>query len=912
MKNILLTLILILLNFIYINSNIEIISNGFYNIKPLNIALHAQVDPIHKKIVGSVITTDGLKSAFKRRNEVNKVETFYPFSYNNFFDTKWDLIIIEGWFMMINEFILISRTKFPNVVIIFFCLDPIFPGMNEVISFDVDGYFTNSRIIEKQLSLILPTQYIRLAANPDIMKPNTNITKKWGAIYVGAGGGMIKYKPKLLKVLQTAIPYGLRLYGSNWDEVPSMKDVWLGPLPKDELDMAYSSAHIIIASATEEQTKYGMVNNRIFEALSCGSAVLSDYSDAVKELAGDVLFLAKDSYEVDNIIKNILSNQEIAKDYSKRSREFIIQKHTWEHRSVEIMDFYWNNKNQFDINHLKISNRRNKPQMAWIVSESLKNHLDYIFIIEKISSTIISKEFFIHYFSEIEWKNEFAIDIDNNNTLFISQFDVITIVSTPFDDLDLFTRINIPSEVIVNGSTNKLQKCVLYAIGFDSSLLKKQNLQEKILNNKIDSYNIKNEIFLSSIFTLNYYDVILFRDFYEIILFRDAGVVIDNLRIQHSFGVVDNIDMNLISNIHQDEILVVCFINYIHLCTISNRMKIISKMNSSYTLLLLGGNWSQWVDGINNEFIIIMGNLYRTIHVADMRTGIASKIISSITGTIYILHDNYIDNINEISSNNDGETDPVIINTVNNIIWPIIYACIRNNKLSSHVGDYYLRVHLPKSNNQLMNLFQEDCENWDYNYLKSSISTGFIRLYGLANSLSTLNFNIYKENNNNKIYNINETVIKLENVYSKFVVGKDGKCCIENNDYPLICIIRPFDFFIITIQTNELSCGKIESLNPLCIYNDLYSKIIPLNFTLHGNIFNDEIYKIQYYFKIFYYYNIIEGISNLYIKEILYQKYDHNYPDINTNWNNYNIAGKRNFDDDIILKNSAYYISINL
>lgn len=910
MKSNLLALILILLNIIYINSNIEIISNGFYNIKPLNIALHAQVDPIYNKIVGSVITTDGLKAAFKKRNEINKVETFYPFSYNNLFDTKWDLIIIEGWFMMINEFILISRSKFPDVVIIFFCLDPIFPGMDEVKLFDVDGYFTNSRIIEKQLSIILPTQYILLAANPDIMKPNMNITKKIGAIYVGAGGGMIKYKPKLLKTLQTAIPYGLRVYGSNWDEVPSMKDVWFGPLPKDELNIAYSSAHIIIASAIEEQTKYGMVNNRIFEALSCGSVVLSDYSEAVEELAGDVLLLAKDSYEVDNIMKSILSNPEIALDYGKRSREYIIQKHTWEHRSVEIMDFYWNIKDQFNINHLKIPYRRNKPKMAWIVSESLKNHLDYIFIIKKIASKIISKDFCVQYFSESDWKNKFEINNDNN-ILFISQFDVITIVSTPFDNLDLYTRINIPSEVIVKDSINKLQKSILYIIGFDSSLLKDQKLKENIINNKIGSNNINNDFDMSSILNLNHYDVILFRDFYEISLFRDAGIIMDNLRIQHSFGVVDNIDMNSITNIHQDEILVVCFINYIHLCTISNRMKITNKMNSSYTLLLLGGSWSQWVDGVDNEFIITRENLYRTVHVADMRTGIATKLISSMTGTIFILHDNYIDNINDIYINKDSETEILSINTVNNIIWPIIYSCIRNNKLSTHFGDNYLRVHLPKSNNQLMNLFQEDCENWDYNYLKSSISTGFIRLYGLGKSLSALKFKIYKENNN-MIYNINETVIKLENIYSKFIVGKDGKCCIENKDNPLMCIIRPFDFFIITIQSNEFNCSNIESSNSLCIYNDLYSKIISINFTLHGNILNDEIYRIQYYFKIFYYYNIVEGISNLFIKEILYQEYDHNYPDINNNWNKDNIASKKKIDDDIYLKNSAYYISINL
>ena len=63
----------------------------------LSIALHAQLEPnTNNKVVGSVLTTDGLALALKRRFDVEHIEIFYPFFYKDLFSKHWDLIIIEG------------------------------------------------------------------------------------------------------------------------------------------------------------------------------------------------------------------------------------------------------------------------------------------------------------------------------------------------------------------------------------------------------------------------------------------------------------------------------------------------------------------------------------------------------------------------------------------------------------------------------------------------------------------------------------------------------------------------------------------------------------------------------------------------------------------------------------------------
>lgn len=116
----------------------------------------------------------------------------------------------------------ISRNHSPETIILFYCLDPFFPDLGVTSSLDVDGFMTNSRQVQSILSSVAPTIFLLLAADQEKMIPLTNISRTYGAVYVGAGGGMIQYKSSLVDFLKNSIPHGLRLHGSHWyDFAPS-------------------------------------------------------------------------------------------------------------------------------------------------------------------------------------------------------------------------------------------------------------------------------------------------------------------------------------------------------------------------------------------------------------------------------------------------------------------------------------------------------------------------------------------------------------------------------------------------------------------------------------------------------------------------------------------------------------------
>lgn len=89
----------------------------------INVALHAQVPPSSEMVVGSAVTMAGVRQALLRRHngkmhaegvssaqqgntiKIAHAEVFYPFTYSGLHERQWDLVIIEGWFKMINVFI---------------------------------------------------------------------------------------------------------------------------------------------------------------------------------------------------------------------------------------------------------------------------------------------------------------------------------------------------------------------------------------------------------------------------------------------------------------------------------------------------------------------------------------------------------------------------------------------------------------------------------------------------------------------------------------------------------------------------------------------------------------------------------------------------------------------------------------
>lgn len=132
---------------------------------------------------------------------------------------------------------------------LFYCLDPQFPGLPHTSALDVDGFLTNSRSTQDFLLKSAPTALVPLAVDPEVFPfypeplhsargAPSNVgasgIPRGNIVYVGAAGAM-DYKDMLAWVLREAAPYGLDIYGSGWHDVPEFSANWRGVLPEGEL-----------------------------------------------------------------------------------------------------------------------------------------------------------------------------------------------------------------------------------------------------------------------------------------------------------------------------------------------------------------------------------------------------------------------------------------------------------------------------------------------------------------------------------------------------------------------------------------------------------------------------------------------------------------------------------------------------
>jgi len=598
------------------------------NNNKLNIALHAQVYPSNDKIVGSVITTDGILSALQMRYDVATVKVFYPSYYESYLNYLWDFILIEGWFPSITTFILLTRNHFPSIKIIFICLDPSYPGLNLIRSFDVDGILTNSIQVKNEFNNnynnnnnYIPTDYLLLGANPIEFQPFINISRTYGAVYVGAGGYMLSYKPELYQLLKDSLPYGLRLHGIQWNKVPLLKDISKGSLPRYKLAEVYSSAHVVLASTIQAQDEYGMINNRIFEALSCGAIIITKYSQTLENLNCNAILFVNDSLSLAYHMESILKNENnYANNLRLNARNFIMKKHTWSHRVIQIIDFYHmlrsNHQRCLDNDNKQIICRRvsqlqcrrvNCPNLLWIVSTKLLYHSDYIFAVRDRTEEFFSSMYVIDFMSEEEFNLSVKMNCNlqwpmsmsspNSSTpssssstymmsnescsKFLSGYDVIFVITTFFDNLDILLSL-LPSIRINN--TQLLQKRISYLIGYNPNLIfnfMRNNLlytnttRSSIYDDDINDNDINDKLNNKKSlvkYEHNHYDVIMYRSPFELSLYQDVGIIFQTNRLQHAFGIglsIHDDDDDDDDTLKHRSIVIVCFYSYIYLCKTS-------------------------------------------------------------------------------------------------------------------------------------------------------------------------------------------------------------------------------------------------------------------------------------------------------------------------------------------------------
>lgn len=273
--------------------------------KELTVALHSQqISPPGVAPQGSEITTHHLSDALRLFREVKTTMFFGPTS-NLSSPVKIDIAFIEGWQHDVPRFIQWIRANNPRAKVFFWNLS--FLGLRDVLQFDVDCYFTNSKKMLPLLNWLAPTLH-RMIPSP-ISTRLTVKEPKYRHRVVFIGSQSMSEKDILLEMLNEAIPFGLVIYGEKKWNSTSFKSFYRGPLPMEDLSLLYFSADVVLGCTKDSQKALGMINNRVFDVISQGGAVLlSDYFPELEQVAGSSVFYHRQKGDTTRILETVLKN----------------------------------------------------------------------------------------------------------------------------------------------------------------------------------------------------------------------------------------------------------------------------------------------------------------------------------------------------------------------------------------------------------------------------------------------------------------------------------------------------------------------------------------------------------------------------------------------------------------------------
>jgi glycosyltransferase involved in cell wall biosynthesis len=141
-------------------------------------------------------------------------------------------------------------------------------------------------------------------------------------------------------VVTDALAAGLRpaIYGSGWEQFVDPSLVVSQYVPNEELPHVYASAGVLLNDHWGDMRAHGFVSNRIFDALACGTPVISDELPEIDELFGDAVATYGTPEELRALVAAALADQHAARARAARGGDIVRAEHSMHHRARELLE----------------------------------------------------------------------------------------------------------------------------------------------------------------------------------------------------------------------------------------------------------------------------------------------------------------------------------------------------------------------------------------------------------------------------------------------------------------------------------------------------------------------------------------------------------------------------------------------
>jgi len=182
----------------------------------------------------------------------------------------------------------------------------------------------------------VPVSVLMQGFDADSMYPDDAL-KTEDVVFVGSNhSGMQGGRPIIDLVVKAGLP--IKIWGRGWEKHAAAPNLVAEFLPNAELGDLYRRSKIVLCDHMPSMRTNGYVSNRIFDALACGVAVISDRIAGLPEEFAPFVRLCGTVDELTAAVADILAEGPEKVEERQRFARSMRDRHSLQRRATTILD----------------------------------------------------------------------------------------------------------------------------------------------------------------------------------------------------------------------------------------------------------------------------------------------------------------------------------------------------------------------------------------------------------------------------------------------------------------------------------------------------------------------------------------------------------------------------------------------
>lgn len=181
--------------------------------------------------------------------------------------------------------------------------------------------------------------------DPDVFYPEKNMDISDEILFVGVTRGV--YRRIVKDILRT--DHDISIYGMGWEEYIDEKYVKGYFIPNNELHEHYSSCKILLNDHWDDMIDEDFPSNRLFDALSCGTFVISDKIPSANTLFEGSIITYNNVKDLNEKINYYLTHEDERIEIAKKGQKIVLENHTFDHRIKKILSILKEKNSLFEL-----------------------------------------------------------------------------------------------------------------------------------------------------------------------------------------------------------------------------------------------------------------------------------------------------------------------------------------------------------------------------------------------------------------------------------------------------------------------------------------------------------------------------------------------------------------------------------